>query len=213
MLKYKLINLLKEEDMKALKGIILLFLIVINIIFSACSNNNSSSVPTIKQGEDSISKTLEISFPYVKQKGYATNQFAVWIENESGEYIKTIFVTKFTATKGYEKRKDAIPTWVEKSNISDGSTQEIDTVTGSTPKKSAYLVYVWDCKDKDGNEVPKGVYNYYVEGTVKWESRVLYSGKIEVGGIDSSSEAKVEYSTEEAKESDMIGEVKAVYNK
>lgn len=212
MLKYKLINLLKEEDMKALKGITLLFLIVINIIFLACSNN-SSSVPTIKQGEDSISKTLEISFPYVKQKGYATNQFAVWIENESGEYIKTIFVTKFTATKGYEKRKDAIPTWVEKSNISDGSTREIDAVTGSTPKKSAYLVYVWDCKDKDGNEVPKGVYNYYVEGTVKWESRILYSGKIEVGGTDSSSEGKVEYSTEEARESDMIGAVKAVYNK
>ena len=44
-------------------------------------------------------KSLEVSFNYQKQAGPGSNQYAVWIENEKGEVVKTLFVTSFT-TKG-----------------------------------------------------------------------------------------------------------------
>ena len=195
--------------MKFSKIIIVLFIAIITITFSACGKKND--VSSQNQENKNLSNTVEISFPYVKQKGTASNQFAVWIEDETGEYVKTLFVTKFTATKGYKSREDAIPTWVEKSKISEEKTKEIDSVTGATPK-SGDMVYTWDLKDKDGKDAPKGTYNFYVEGTTRWQSRILYSGEIEIGGNKITVKAEPKYSTDEAKESDMIGEVNAVYN-
>ena len=37
-------------------------------------------------------KTLEVSFNYQRQAGPGSNQYAVWIENEKGEFVKTLFV-------------------------------------------------------------------------------------------------------------------------
>ena len=43
--------------------------------------------------------TLEVSFDYQRQAGPGSNQYAVWIENEKGNVVKTLFVTSYT-TKG-----------------------------------------------------------------------------------------------------------------
>ena len=42
---------------------------------------------------------VEVSFEYERQQGPGSNQYAVWIENEQGEVVRTLFVTSFT-TKG-----------------------------------------------------------------------------------------------------------------
>ena len=42
---------------------------------------------------------LEVSFDYQRQAGPGSNQYAVWIENEKGNVVKTLFVTSYT-TKG-----------------------------------------------------------------------------------------------------------------
>ena len=55
------------------------------------------SMPTMAQ--KGKAKSLEVSFNYQKQAGPGSNQYAVWIENEKGEVVKTLFVTSFT-TKG-----------------------------------------------------------------------------------------------------------------
>ena len=67
-------------------------------------------------------KTLEVSFNYQKQAGPGSNQYAVWIENEKGEVVKTLFVTSFTTKgrvrgneqpmRGYVKRPNCVPTWL-----------------------------------------------------------------------------------------------------
>ena len=44
-------------------------------------------------------KCLEVSFDYQRQGGPGSNQYAVWIENEKGDVVKTLFVTSYT-TKG-----------------------------------------------------------------------------------------------------------------
>ena len=52
-----------------------------------------------KKGEAAKAKTLEVSFDYQRQAGPGSNQYAVWIENEKGDVVKTLFVTSYT-TKG-----------------------------------------------------------------------------------------------------------------
>lgn len=77
---------------------------------------------------------VEISFDYNRaDRDYANNQFAVWIEDLDGHLVRTLFVTKFTATKGWKTRKETLPTWKEKSNISQLKKDEVDAIAGATP--------------------------------------------------------------------------------
>ena len=89
-------------------------------------------------------KTLEVSFNYQKQAGPGSNQYAVWIENEKGEVVKTLFVTSFTTKgrvrgneqpmRGYVKRPNCVPTWVKTVKAESLSDQQLDGVTGATPQ-------------------------------------------------------------------------------
>ena len=76
-----------------------------------------------KKGEASKAKTLEVSFDYQRQAGPGSNQYAVWIENEKGDVVKTLFVTSYTTKgrarggeqpkRGYIVRPACVPTWVK----------------------------------------------------------------------------------------------------
>ncbi|AIQ11311.1 hypothetical protein PDUR_04365 [Paenibacillus durus] len=151
-----------------------------------------------------------MSFPFVRQDGLASNQFAVWVEDGKGRFVKTLYATRFIATGGYKLRPEAIPTWVEHSGLAQTSPEEADAVSGAT-LSSGPLKFAWDCKDQDGRPVPEGSYRFYVEGTTHWENRILYEGTIAVGKERTKSDAAVKYTTEEATQSGMIGQVTAVY--
>ncbi|WP_433178531.1 hypothetical protein [Treponema denticola] len=78
-------------------------ILTILIIFTAFSVN-------ISAGELNIQKnTISISFDFSKKLRLASNQFAVWVENENGMLVKNLFVTDFTAGKGWEKRPESLP--------------------------------------------------------------------------------------------------------
>lgn len=81
-----------------------LFVVCI-IIFSALSQQMIQAQTSGK---------VEIKFNYEKRAGIASNQFAVWIEDEDGNFIKTLYVTRFTGNGGYKKRPDALPLWSKK---------------------------------------------------------------------------------------------------
>lgn len=130
--------------------------------------------------ENIQSKKIFISFKYEKQFRLASNQYAIWIENEKGELIKNIFVTKFTAVDGYSKRKEALPTWVKRSNVKNYSREKIDSISGATPK-SSFLTYTWDCTDQNENPVPNGTYRFFVEGSTYWKDKILFTGTITLG--------------------------------
>lgn len=205
---------------------IILYLVIFGMIFSvgfmvgrsapsqgaslpvtALSKNNGTPASL---GQSSLGK-VEISFPFVKQKGYASNQFVVWIEDAEGKFLKTLYVTNFTARQGYKTRKDSLKTWVKKSKRAEAAKDEIDAVSGATPR-TGKLTYTWNCDDRQGNPVSPGNYRFFVEGTLFWESNVIYSGTIAVGGNgESNIPVKVEYSSTDQKNKNMIGPVTAVY--
>lgn len=137
-------------------------------------------------GQSKKGKSLEVSFNYQKQAGAGSNQYAVWIENNKGEVVKTLFVTSYTTKgrtrageepmRGYVKRPNCVPTWVKASKASEKSDQQLDAFTGATPQAGGLQTFVWDFTDQQGKAVPQGTYKVLVEATLYQASDIIYSG-------------------------------------
>jgi hypothetical protein len=155
-------------------------------------------------------QTVEVSFNFVKQGGFGTNQFAVWIEDSNGNFIKTLYATKFTAQGGWKKRDQSIPQWVKQSGLAKMGKAQIDALTGSTPKSGA-LRYVWDGKNQNGTAVPAGEYKVFVEASLRGENRALYSTTVQIGSSPGQTEPAVQYFGSSTAERGMIGRVLVQY--
>ena len=143
-------------------------ILTILIIFTAFSVN-------ISAGELNIQKnTISISFDFSKKLRLASNQFAVWVENENGMLVKNLFVTDFTAGKGWEKRPESLPSW--RKAVKDA---DIDGISSATPK-SGKIQLQWDIKNENGEPVEKGIYKIFIEANIKWENTVLFTCEIKV---------------------------------
>jgi hypothetical protein len=153
---------------------------------------------------------LEITLNYKHIDDIASNQYAVWIEDSNGKVIRTLFVTSFTAEGGWEFREDSLTVWVERSGMGSDDAPDIDTFSGATPQ-SGKQSYVWDCKDEDGQPVPAGEYHFFVDATIFWEDAVLFEGTIELGDEEVTAVAEPTFTNDDAKASDMITDVSAVY--
>ena len=165
------------------------------------------SVNVFAQGN---SNKVEVSFAYTSQKGFSSNQFAVWIEDAMGRYVKTLYATRFTASGGWQKRDQSIPLWVKQSNLAGMNKTQIDALTGPTPK-SGSLRYIWDGTDNTGRAVSAGEYRVLVEATLRGENRVLYTAVINLGEKGRTVTAQAQYYGSSTAERTMIGPVTVTY--
>jgi len=149
----------------------------------------------------------EITFNFTRQSGSASNQFAVWIENAQGQYIKTVYAASYTAKGGWKRRASSIPVWVRQSGLSDMTGAQVDALTGATPRTGT-LTYTWDGTDSRGAPVPAGDYVVILEGTLRWENQVYYRAPIRLGGGTAAAQVGVEYVGDPGAERAMIGDVK-----
>ena len=155
----------------------------------------------------------EISFVFNRQGGFSTNQFAVWIEDNQGNHVRTLYATKFTAAGGWKRRPNSIPLWVQKSGLSSLDKKETDALSGATPRTGT-LNYGWDGLDKNGNPGKTGEYRLFLEATLRGDSKVLYSASFSLGsgaGNPVQVEVKTEYFGDNIKERAMIENVKILY--
>ena len=80
-------------------------------------------------------------------------QFAIWIEDTSGNYLSTVFVTYKIATEGWQankgnRRKESLPYWCFQRGVVYGDglllpTKEkplTDGITGATPKENKSIL-------------------------------------------------------------------------
>ena len=137
-----------------------------------------------RQSEEIINKNsiagVSIDFEYLRMSGKASNQVAVWVEDENGKLVKTLLVTDFTAgRRGYETREDALNHWVAAAEPGEMSDGEIDAVSSATPQTGTQHCS-WDLTDENGQRVPDGRYCIRLEGTLYWSSNVLYTGMIDL---------------------------------
>ena len=165
----------------------------------------SSQTDTSSQTE-TPSQAAELSFSFTRQSGSASNQFAVWIENAQGQFVKTLYATRWTAAGGWERRPTSIPIWVSRSGLAALTSTEIDAVSGATPRTSA-LTYTWDGTDSRGAAVPDGSYVLILEGTLRWENQVLYRAPILLGSGAATVSVSVEYAGDSTAERGMISDV------
>ncbi|MBR5935696.1 MAG: DUF2271 domain-containing protein [Bacteroidaceae bacterium] len=159
-------------------------------------------------------KSVELSFNYQKQSGAGSNQWAVWVENSEGKVVRTLTVTSFTSKgrggrRGYTFRPTCVPTWVKNAGAEHMTDEQIDAVTGATPKESGVQTYTWDFKDANGKEVPAGDYKIRLEATLYFNSIILYSGSFSTK--DKAGEIKLTSTLTEEDEAhkNMITDVKA----
>jgi len=187
--------------MKKRKYILIFAVIILFISLCACADGNVqgeqlgniSNTPSVSPEQpDIISGKFSISFLYEHQPGWASNQFAIWIEDMDGGYIQTLYATRWTANGGWQSRPDSIALWVEKSDIASKTNAQIDAIAGATPG-TGHVSYSWDLTDKNGNTVSPGEYKFFVEGTLRWKNYVLYSGVITIGNQSVTIIADAEY--------------------
>jgi len=150
----------------------------------------------------------ELSFTFTRQTGFASNQFAVWIEDAQGNYVKTLYATRYTAKGGYKSRPTSIPQWVKKSGLSALTREQVDAISAATPK-TGEVSYAWDGTNAKGALVQAGAYVIKLEATLRNESQVYYSAPFTLGKGVSVAAVSVEYVGPDLdKEKSMVSNVK-----
>jgi hypothetical protein len=127
-----------------------------------------------------LSRSLAISFDYERIPGSASNQIAVWIEDNSGNLVRTLHASRWTAAGGYTMRPDSLVVWVERADRANMNQREIDAVSSATPTTGSHAI-VWDLKNDKGELVEPGEYTIWLEGTLRWANHVLFSGAVYLG--------------------------------
>ncbi len=156
-------------------------------------------------------RRVEISYFLHLQPRMASNQFAIWIEDSKGNYIDTVFATKYTARGGYKQRPLSLREWREAASWDQKASGAVDAVSGATPLSGKHKA-LWDCRDEQGLAVAPGRYLYKIEGNIFWENRVVWTGEIELGSHPDHSRAEPEYFPERAyRKGILLEDVTATY--
>jgi len=153
--------------------------------------------------------SAEVSFTFTRQSGRASNQFAIWIEDAQGQYVRTLYATRFTAAGGWRRREGSLPQWVRQSGLAQRSRGHVDALTGPTPRTGP-LRFAWDGRNYAGQAVPPGEYRVFVEASLRWDDRVLYTAAIRLGGTGQVNAAPEFFGTGTA-ERGMIGPVTVTF--
>ena len=163
---------------------------------------------------------LEVSFNYQRQAGPGSNQYAVWIENEKGEFVKTLFVTSYTAKgrsrgaepakRGYIVRPACVPVWVKDSKAEEKTDMQLDAVTGATPQAGGVQTFTWDFTDEQGKAVPQGIYKVKVEATLIFDSDIVYTGTFSTKDKPGNITLTSELTKPDEQHKNMVTDVKAV---
>jgi hypothetical protein len=150
-----------------------------------------SALQAVPQERRAAFSAVEISFLYTRQSGMASNQYAVWVEDGSGAVVRTLYATRYTAAGGWKVREQSIPQWVKKANVASMRAGDIDAVSSATPR-TGKVAYKWDGTDKNGKRVPDGEYRVFLEASLRWGVRVVYTATVS-GSAREDPQVEVRY--------------------
>ena len=152
-------------------------------------SGNESPAPgeTPELSAETTGGSLEVYFTYDKQSGWASNQFALWLEDADGNYVETLYATRYTANGGYKNRPESLSLWVGKSGLADKEKPDVDAVTSATPNPGELVFY------KDFADLPGGEYRFVLEGSLRWNNRVVYSGTFNTAEIGGKTAIKADF--------------------
>src|SRR5512138_1013102 len=79
----------------------------------------------------SVAGKLQVS--YLVSSEDSSRFTAVWLENERGDLVKTLFVSSELAQGAFTVEGDICPDWIKKSHWEKATQAEVDAVSGPTP--------------------------------------------------------------------------------
>lgn len=123
---------------------------------------------------------VKFTFAATDGGGRVNNPFiAVWIENSTGELVKTVSLWYKDRESKYLNNLTRWAT-VETAFASAGKTDPYDTVSGATRLAGAYSV-AWDGTDASGSPVAQGQYFVCIEAAREHGPYELIRGPIAIG--------------------------------
>jgi hypothetical protein len=129
---------------------------------------------------------------------------AVWLENEGGELVKTLFASTELAQGAFTVEGDICPDWIKKSHWEKASQAEVDAVSGPTPTAGSGS-FSFDLK-KLG--IPPGTYVVCMQVHIHDNYNILYKGTLRVGQEPAEAQVEVFYSpTRYAAAEDLVRDV------
>ncbi len=135
--------------------------------------------------------TLEIRFellPTNDEEIVPTYQTVVWLEDERGLFLRSLFVSQYTAYGGFQ-HNEVCPDWNFVANWAAATEEQIDGVTGATPYTEPNALTI-DC---GALGLRPGVYHYCIQTHIVEDYNVLGRGRIEIGGAAGENEARIEF--------------------
>lgn len=119
---------------------------------------------------------ITISFDFTRQHKPSGDQFALWVENDMGQIMKQLFVTKDATTLQGKQDLNTLPLWAGK--VRNHTPQAVVEATAGTTPENGPVRYFWDLTNKKGQPVPDGTYTIYIAATqsaseqLNWRSTV-----------------------------------------
>lgn len=157
---------------------------MIYTLLVACPDSNKKP----QGNEVYLSFTIHQERSVYEQSDYGeAPQFAIWLENRVTGDIRTVFVTRRTATGDFEGKAEcpvSLPAWIAAFRKEKGRTdfptprEPAETaVTGATPRVREFNVKV---------DIPRGSnWYYYVEMNVSGDYNIHFPSSSAEGMIDS----------------------------
>ena len=145
-----------------MRNLIILFVAVSTAISTFAQTTGTLTVSTVTSSTEPGDKTGASCESCYAPK----NVLAIWIEDESGKYIKSLSVWAGSMTANPVGRRYCLTKWMEKSKMDlTGLTVNtsikpvpLDGQTGATLANYKTINCSWNGKDVNGNTVPDGAY-------------------------------------------------------
>lgn len=132
------------------------------------------------------SGTLDVTFVYMPPTSVEpTYHTAIWLEDESGALVKTLFVTNDLSSREY-KIGEACPDWVKQAHWEKAPASDVDAVTGPTPNVGSG----GRAFDLATLGIAPGRYVFKLQVHITGNFNILYKGTLVVG--DAASEVTLE---------------------
>jgi hypothetical protein len=136
-----------------------------------------------------VAGKLEISY-LVSSSVDGSRYTAVWLENEGGELVKTLFVSTELAQGAFTVEGDICPDWIKKSHWEKATQAEVDAVSGPTPTAGSGTLSF----DLNKLGISPGVYVLFMQVHIHDNYNILYKGTIRVGQEPAEAQVEVFYS-------------------
>lgn len=173
---------------------------------ASATSSSSASSGAVAAPASKGAFSVAITFDYKRMDTAASNQIAAWVEDKDGNVVRDLGATRFTATGGFARRKEALPLWVAKVHPEQWKSDEVDAIAQATPS-AGHQTITWDGTDDKGAPVPDGTYTVWLEGTLYWTSDYRAHATVTVPAQDGALDVTETFTEDTAQNRDMITNV------